>query len=99
MKYFGETARLTATDISNHLMCGHLTLLNVEEARGERPAPQIEAPHLVVIQERGLEHEKAYIDFLRAQGLSTVDLREGFGEASAVAETRKAMKAGVDIIV
>ncbi len=99
MKYFGETVRLTATDISNHLVCRHLTSLNSEEGRGERASPPVAAPHLVVIQQRGLEHERAYIEFLKAQGLSAVDLREGFGDAAAVAETERAMKGGVDLVI
>ena len=31
-------------------------------------------PHLRVLQQRGLEHERAYIASLRAKGLSVLDL-------------------------
>lgn len=99
MNTFGEAIRLTATDLSNHLLCEHVTSLNLEEARGERAAPPIQAPHLVVIQQRGLEHERAYIDSLGNQSLSVADLRECFIEADAVAETHKAMAGGVEVIV
>jgi uncharacterized protein len=54
---------------------------------------------LVVIQQRGLEHEKSYISYLVNQGLSIADLRDGYSDAAAVAETQKAMEAGLEIIV
>lgn len=99
MKSLGETIRLAATDLSNHLLCEHVTSLDSEVVRGEREAPPIEAPHLVVIQQRGLEHEKSYIKHLTNQGFSIADLRDGSTDASAIAATQKAMKAGVEIII
>lgn len=99
MKNLGETIRLAATDLSNHLLCEHVTSLDLGVARGERDVPSIEAPHLVVIQQRGLEHEKSYISHLMNQRLSIADLRDGYTDASAIAETQKAMNAGVEIIV
>ena len=56
--------RLAATDLSNHLACGHLTNLELSVARGERVAPEWRAPDLVVIQELGLRHEAAYLKSL-----------------------------------
>lgn len=99
MKNIGGTIRLAATDISNHLFCGHLTALNVSESRGERGSPPVRAPHLVVIQERGLDHEKAYIQHLAAQGLSIRNLHNYKDDVDSVAETLKAMTAGLAVIV
>ena len=95
----GETIRLAATDLSNHLLCEHVTSLDLGVAHGEHEAPPIEAPHLVVIQQRGLEHEKSYIRYLMNLGLSIADLREDYTDASAIEQTQKAMNAGVEIIV
>src|SRR4051812_21949351 len=99
MKNLGGTIRLAATDISNHLFCGHLTALNVSESRGERVSPPVRAPHLVVIQERGLDHERAYIEHLVSEGLSIKNLDEYKDDLNSVAETLKAMAAGIEVIV
>jgi uncharacterized protein len=60
---------LAATDLANHLSCRHLTTVDLRLAKGEIAEPSWENPHLVVLQQRGLEHEKAYIAWLRSQGL------------------------------
>ena len=66
---------LSASDLSNHLACRHLTSLDFGVAVGERSAPEWRSPDLWVLQKRGLEHENAYVAYLAAQGLSVVDLR------------------------
>ena len=99
MKIVNGAVRLAATDFSNHLSCGHLTGLNLAEARGERKAPPVRAPDLVVLQQRGLDHEKAYIETLRASGFSIKDLSGIYAEDYAVGETLAAMASGVNIIV
>lgn len=99
MKLIGETIRLAATDLSNHLVCEHLTSLDLQVSLGERPVPPIAAPHLVVVQQRGLEHEKAYVEHLLNQNLSIVDLREQSGDISAVEDTQRAMRAGIQVII
>jgi predicted RecB family nuclease len=66
---------LSASDLSNHLACRHLTSLDFGVAVGERSAPEWRSPDLWVLQKRGLEHENAYVAHLAAQGLSVIDLR------------------------
>jgi predicted RecB family nuclease len=51
-----------------------------------------------VLQQRGLEHEKAYIDGLRARGLTVVDLSNE-PEAEAAAATWAAIESGAQVIV
>src|SRR5579871_3582332 len=74
MRMRHEGLTLSATDLANHLACPHLTGLDVSLARGEIPSPSWENPHLVVLQQRGLQHEKAYLGSLRARGRWIVDL-------------------------
>ena len=62
------TTTLSATDLANHLSCRHLTALDLRLAKGEIAEPSWENPHLRVLQQRGLEHEKAYIESLRSKG-------------------------------
>jgi predicted RecB family nuclease len=89
---------LSASDLSNHLACRHLTSLDFAVAVGEKPAPKWHSPDLWVLQKRGLEHENAYVSHLAAQGLAIVDLRST-SEQEAGREVATAMEKGVDVIV
>jgi len=89
---------LSASDLSNHLACRHLTSLDFAVAVGEKPAPKWHSPDLWVLQKRGLEHENAYVTHLAAQGLAIVDLRST-SEQEAGREVATAMEKGVDVIV
>jgi len=95
MRILSNRIVLSATDVANHLSCGHLTDLNLRLARGEITEPAWDNPHAVVLQQRGIEHEKAYVESLRNRGLSVVDLSAGpeVGEA-----TRAGMEVGADVI-
>ena len=89
---------VSATDLANHLSCHHLTTLDLLLAKGEITEPSWQNPHLRVLQQRGLEHEKAYIASLRAQGLAIADLSEE-PEESATDATWAAMNGGAQAIV
>ena len=93
------TIRLSASDLVNHLACRRLTELNHEVAVGSRAAPDHWDPTLDLLWERGLAHEQAYIQHLTNAG-AEVTAVEGSGlDASAVAATMKAMKAGKEVIL
>lgn len=98
MRIWQGATLLSATDLANHLSCSHLTALNLRLAKGEAPEPSWENPHLRVLQQRGLAHEKSYIENLRAQGLTVSDLSQE-PEARSAAATWAAMTAGVQAIV
>lgn len=99
MKASSGRIRLSASDLSNHLACNHLTSLDLSVALGERNAPSWKSPDLWVLQERGVEHEKAYLDFLADKGLAIVDLRDVNDDGTAFAKTAAAMESGVAVIV
>jgi uncharacterized protein len=92
--------RLSASDLSNHLACRHVTTLDLEVARGLRAAPDWAAPDLKVIQELGLRHEAAYLAHLLGQGLNVENLEsiDHKNEKRLVAETLALMERGVDVI-
>lgn len=90
--------RLSATDLSNHLACHHLTSLDLDVARGQRSAPDWKSPDLAVIQELGMRHEAAYLQSLKEKGALLVDLREIKSEQQALAETHSCMERGVEFI-
>ena len=92
MKLISDQLRLSATDVSNHLACPHLTNLELSVARHTRTAPDWAAPDLQVIRELGLKHEAAYLDFLTASGLEIVNLADIKDDKKALEETRSAMQ-------
>jgi predicted RecB family nuclease len=96
MEYVQGNIRLSATDVANHLSCKHLTTLNLLLAKGALAAPDWANPDLKVLQQLGLDHEKAYVDNLRTTGLSVVDVSQ---EANSRDATLDAMKKGIQVIV
>ena len=100
MKSVGKQIRLSATDLSNHLACRHLTNLDLHVARGERTAPDFAAPDLKVIQELGLRHEKRYLAHLSAKGLTVENLGHipHKEEERLLEETLALMERGAQVI-
>src|SRR5215469_15995207 len=100
MRLASGCLRLSATDLSNHLACRHLTTLDLQVARGERSAPKITAPDLKVIQELGLRHERTYLAHLSAQGLTVENLGHipHKEEKGLIEETLALMERGAKVI-
>lgn len=99
MKAIASTIRLSASDLSNHLACRHLTTLDLQVVRGEKRAPAWAAPDLAVIRERGERHETSYLAYLSQQKkLAVVNLAEIKGEKELLDETRRLMEQGAEII-
>ena len=91
--------QLSAGDLVNHLACRHLTELNLEVAVGGRAAPSRWDPMLELLRERGMAHERAYIDHLQNAGHQVTSI-EGVGiDDAKVASTVDAMRSGHDVIV
>ncbi|MFT5517371.1 MAG: putative RecB family nuclease [Rhodothermales bacterium] len=96
---------LSASDLTNHLGCDHLTELNRAVTRGELEKPHYKDHALELLQARGLRFEGEFVDHLRRQG-TLHDLREDRDKDDpegqrlrALDKTRKAMASGVDFIV
>jgi len=99
MKTTPDRLELSASDLANHLGCRHLTLLDLAVARGELPAPACTDLALEALQERGAQHETAYVEHLRAQGLSITRLPDSISTQAAFEQTCAAMREGLDVIV
>ena len=97
MKNLQGEIRLSATDVSNHLACRHLTELELSAARGERDIPNWESPDMRVIQELGLRHETKYLKLLEKEVGQVLNL-SGMDEGRILEETRRAMESGVEAI-
>ena len=90
--HFSESGlRLSATDLASHLACRHKTQLDLRRAKGELQKPYWYDPGLEVLQQKGEEHERSYLDHLRDQGVRVEEVR---GNQNLVAATRQAMAAG-----
>jgi uncharacterized protein len=88
---------LSATDLSNHLGCRHLTSLDLRVAYGLLGNPAVHDPNRAALAARGLEHEIRYLDSLKAQGLRVENLQD-LRSAAAVDATLELIRAGVDVI-
>jgi predicted RecB family nuclease len=100
----GDTIVVSASDLVGYLACDHLATLELGRAQGlwEKP-PRREDPELALLQERGLEHETAYLDRLRAEGRSIHEVQLRHPDSpeelrAAEAETLDAMRRGVDLV-
>jgi len=100
MKISTNQVRFSASDLSNHLACRHLTTLDLEVARGRREEPDWAVPDLKVIQELGLRHEAAYLAYLGKQGLTVENLGhiDHKDEKRLLAETLALMERGAAVI-
>lgn len=98
MRLVESAIEFSASDLSRFLGCHHRTGLDLAVAHGRLDRPMWVDPALKVLQERGLEHERQYVDTLTAQGLTAIDLSEYEG-LPAEQRTLEAMRAGAPVIV
>lgn len=98
MRTAGATIDLSASDLSQFLGCHHRTALDLQVARGLRDAPHWVDQALELLKQRGLDHEKGYVEELRAEGREVIDLRP-YGSEEAVIHTLEAMQTGAGAVV
>jgi uncharacterized protein len=67
MHLLGADLVLSASDLSSFLACRHRTALDMAVAFGDRKRPHVHDPLVEILWERGLEHERRYVDVLRAE--------------------------------
>jgi predicted RecB family nuclease len=93
-----DSLRLSPSDVTAFLACEHLTTLSLAHARGEIERPEAENEQAELIFRKGLEHERAYLESLRAAGNTVLEIPEGDYVAAARA-TADAIRAGeADVI-
>jgi predicted RecB family nuclease len=100
MQQTGDRLRFSASDLVGHVDCHHLTTLDVAAVTGKLEKPKPWDPLLQILVERGLIHEKQYVEHLRNAGHAVVEI-EGSGgiDQARVDRTLEAMRAGAPIIV
>ena len=77
MKQTPDALVRAPTDLSNYLACRHQTALDLRAARGEIAKPVRNDAFVQDLRERGLAHERAYLDQLRAEGRTLAGAEEG----------------------
>lgn len=98
MRTTGPTLELSASDLSYFLACRHRTALDLAVAQGIRKPPTWVDPALALLQQRGLDHERLYVEQLLESGLKAVDVSPHAGE-HAVSQSLDAMRTGADLII
>jgi uncharacterized protein len=97
MKRVGDTLRLSATDLANHLACRHLSHLDLASAEGRIRPPDWRPPDVALLAARGQEHEDAFLAHLEKQGRAIAKPLDG-PEEGAFDRTLAAMRGGADVI-
>src|SRR3954468_6077490 len=94
-----------ATDLVGYLACEHLTQLERAVLAGLTARPERNDAELDIIRRRGFEHERRYLEDLRGEGRSVVEIAldgsiEDRGDQlrAAAAATEAAMSDGPDVI-
>ncbi len=96
MKVRDGNLQLSASDLVGWLGCHHLAGLEVQAALGELPRPRrYDDPGLALLQERGLLHERRYVEWLAADEVVEVPV----GDDGAAAATIQAMRRGAGLVV
>ena len=77
----------SASDLVNFAACSHLTHLDLTNL--ETPLPKAaDSAEMVLIQDKGFEHEERYLKLLQSQHGHVVDLKqEGISDTAAFANT------------
>ena len=92
-----NSVHLSASDLSKHLACRHLTEIDRARAEDRLSVEPWYDPSVEHRKERGLAHERAYVEHLRSEGKEVIDLRDGEGDVAA--RTIEAMQSGKEVIV
>jgi uncharacterized protein len=98
MRITSSKITLAPTDLSNFLGCRHLTSLDLSALKSGEKRPARYGPMIDALRERGIAHEKAYLETLRGEGLSISEGGEEELTTDSIGRTEKAMADGVDIV-
>jgi uncharacterized protein len=99
MRVVDDVLVVSPSDLSNFLSCRHRAGLDLAAAHKQLVRPKSDDPYAALLQKHGEEHERAYVEALRAQGKQIVDLADYKNDPDAAGKTRVAMRAGADVIV
>ncbi|WP_242130331.1 TM0106 family RecB-like putative nuclease, partial [Sphingobium sp. Sx8-8] len=90
-------ALFSASDLVNFMGCAHATVLDLRQLVAPVELPP-DDDQTVLLQQKGLEHERAYLENLKAQGKSVIDIVGDDDIFSKSERTRAALREGADVI-
>lgn len=86
-----------ATDLVNYLGCAHATSCDLRQLTNPVELPE-DDEHAALLQEKGIEHERAYLERLRKEGRSVAEISSEGSLETRVNATRAAMRGGADVV-
>jgi len=99
MRMIDGELRLSASDLMRFQGCAHASALDLRQLEVGDLAPDEDTAEARLLQRQGDDHEAAYLEALRAEGRSIVEItKDDLTLEQAVAQTADALKAGPDII-
>jgi uncharacterized protein len=100
MQRAGNQLACSPGDLAGFIACEHLTQRELAVALGEETRPGFENAYADLIRRKGEEHERAFLESLRAAGraVTHVGLGEGRDFEGAARATVDAIRAGVPYI-
>ncbi len=92
--------QLSPSDVTAFLACEHLTTLSLAQRAGRSSGPRSQNEQRELIFRKGLEHERAYLESLRAEGKSIAEIEfdELDWEAAQARDGRGDARAAVDVV-
>jgi len=88
----------SATAIANFLACHHLTTLDRAEDAGDIKKDFFPDPGLKLLEQLGLEHERAFLKSMQDEGLAVIEVSDEISRRDAVAATVEALHQGADVV-
>jgi predicted RecB family nuclease len=100
MRVLKGSLTFSPSDLTGYLACPHLTQLERRVALELLDAPEAENPEAEFVKRKGEEHERAYLDRLRAAGrtITEISVEPDQDWERAVRETEGAVRAGTDVV-
>lgn len=97
MQKRGDATLFSASDLVNFMGCAHSTFLDIRQLIEPVAFPD-DDEQIKLLQEKGLEHERAYLAHLREQGRTIVTIDGDAGIEEKAERTRTALRDGPDVI-
>src|SRR3954462_7159758 len=76
MQRVDGTLIFSPSDLQKFVDCEHLTRLQVRVCDGDLVAPSRDDQELDLLRRKGMEHERAWLERLRSEGKSIVEISE-----------------------
>lgn len=96
LRHQGSTI-FSASDLVNFVGCTHATALDVANMSNPATFPP-DNDSAVLLQQKGIEHERGYLERLRDEGRLVAEIPADGTLEQRVEATRRAMRAGPDVI-